>query len=158
VLLTNQVGECGHTKETKRKGTKKRPWYWNESHQQAFDEIKMVMARDVMLAYPDFPRQFELHTDASTRQLGGVIVQNNRPIAYFSRKLSSAREKYTVTELELQSIVRECLKEHSPDAFSRTSAQEKYSVTELELRSIVECLKEFKRMLVNESVNVNVYL
>ena len=108
--LTDLVGECGHTKETKRKGTKKNPWYWNESHQKAFDEIKKILARDVMLAYPDFSIPFEVYTDASTRQLGAVIVQNNRPIAYFSRKLSSAQEKYSVTELELLSIV-ECLEE-----------------------------------------------
>ena len=37
--LSDLVAECGHTKETKRKGTKKRPWYWNESHQQAFDAV-----------------------------------------------------------------------------------------------------------------------
>ena len=40
--LTNLVGECGHTKETKRKKTKKKPWYWSERHQEAFDEIKKL--------------------------------------------------------------------------------------------------------------------
>ncbi len=59
----------------------------------------------VILAYPRFDRPFEVYTDASTIQLGAVIVQSGRPIAFFSRKLSSAQRKYTTRELELLSIV-----------------------------------------------------
>ena len=62
--LTNLVGECGHTKTTKRNGTKKKSWYWNDSHQEAFDSIKQVMARDVMLAHPYFTKVFDIYTDA----------------------------------------------------------------------------------------------
>ena len=47
----------------------------------------------------------DIYTDASTKQLGAVITQDNRPIAFFSRKLSDAQSKYTVTELELLAIV-----------------------------------------------------
>jgi hypothetical protein len=68
------------------------------------------MARDVSLAYPDYSIPFEVYTDASSRQLGVVIVQKNRPLAYFSRKLSEMQQKYSVTELELLSIL-ETLKE-----------------------------------------------
>ena len=60
--------------------------------------------------YPIYGELFEIYTDASTRQLGAVITQNGRPIAFFSRKLSSPQTKYSVTEQELLSIV-ECLKE-----------------------------------------------
>ncbi len=63
-----------------------------------------------MLAYPDFLKPFEIYTNASTKQLGAVITQKNRPIAFFSRKLSGAQSKYTVTKLELLAIV-EILKE-----------------------------------------------
>ena len=105
--LTDLVGECG---STKRSTKKKPPWRWEQVHQEAFEEIKKVIARDVILAYPNFSEEFVIFTDASTRQLGGVITQNNRPIAFFSRKLTAAQQKYTVTELELLSIV-ELLKE-----------------------------------------------
>ena len=64
----------------------------------------------MVLAYPDFSKPFEIYTDASTKQLGAVITQDNRPIAFFSRKLSVTQSKYSVTEIELLAIV-ETLKE-----------------------------------------------
>ena len=108
--LSDLVGECGHTKVTKKNKTIKKHWYWDKSHQEAFDKIKEIMACDDMLAYPDYSLPFDIYTDASQQQLGAVIVQNNRPVAFFSRKLSVTQQKYSVTELELLSIV-ECLKE-----------------------------------------------
>jgi hypothetical protein len=38
-------------------------------------------------------------------QLRAVITQGNRPIAFFSRKLSVMQTKYSVTEIELLAIV-----------------------------------------------------
>ncbi len=66
--------------------------------------------KEVALAYPDFIKPFDIYTNASTKQLGAIITQDNRPIAFFSRKLSGAQSKFTVTELELLAIV-ETLKE-----------------------------------------------
>jgi hypothetical protein len=63
-----------------------------------------------VLAYLGFTKPFEIYTNASIKQLGAVITQNNRPIVFFSRKLSGTYSKYTVTKLELLSIV-ETLKE-----------------------------------------------
>eukprot|EP00804_Cyclotella_cryptica_P005402 CCRYP_017075-RA/>CCRYP_017075-RA protein AED:0.55 eAED:0.55 QI:0/0/0/1/0/0/2/0/284 len=90
--------------------TKKKPWHWEDIHQQAFDTVKATIARDVTLAYPDYSQGFEIYTDSSKFQLGAVITQNNRPLAFFSRKLSQVQQKYSVTEQELLVIV-ETLKE-----------------------------------------------
>jgi hypothetical protein len=108
--LTDLVAECGVTKSTKKKGTKKKPWRWDKEHQKAFNDVKCTIARDVTLAYPDFDEVFVIYTDASTKQLGAVITQKNRPIAFFSRKLSETQTRYSVTEIELLAIV-ETLKE-----------------------------------------------
>jgi hypothetical protein len=62
------------------------------------------------LAYPTFSKTFEIYTDASTKQLGALITQDNRSIAFFSRKLSKMQIKYSVTNIELLAIV-ETLKE-----------------------------------------------
>ena len=82
--LTDLVGECGHTKITRAIKTKKRPWHWNAVYQKAFDDIKATIAFDVTLAYPDYSQGFEIYTDSSKLQLqlGAVITQNNRPLAF----------------------------------------------------------------------------
>jgi hypothetical protein len=63
-----------------------------------------------MLSFPDFNKPFDLHADASEYQLGAAISQANKPIAFYSRKLSSTQQKYTTGEREMLSIV-EALKE-----------------------------------------------
>ncbi len=99
--LTNLVGECRETKTTKKNKIKKKPWRWESIHQQAFDNVKATIAKEVVLAYPDFTKPFAMYTDASTMQLGAVITQGNRPIAFFRRKLSVMQTKYSVTKMEL---------------------------------------------------------
>jgi hypothetical protein len=108
--LTSLIGECGQTKTNKAKGTKKVPWHWDEVHQRAFNHVKATIAKDVVLAYPDYSKVFEIYTDASSKQLGAVITQDDRPIAFFSWKLCDAQHKYSVTKIELRAIV-ETLKE-----------------------------------------------
>ena len=83
--LTDLVGECGETKTTRINKTKKIPWRWDPIHQQAFDNAKAAIAKETVLAYPDFLKPFEIYMDASSMQLGAVITQDNRPIAFFSR-------------------------------------------------------------------------
>ncbi len=58
------------------------------------------------MAYPDTPKVFEIYTDASSKQVGAVITQDNRPIAFFSRKLSDTQGKYSATRIELLAIVK----------------------------------------------------
>jgi hypothetical protein len=62
------------------------------------------------LAYPDYFKVFEIYTDASSKQIGAVITQDNRPIAFISWKLSDMQRKYSITKIELLAIV-ETLKE-----------------------------------------------
>ncbi len=86
--LTDLVGECGETKTTRMNKTKKKPWRWDLIHQQAFGSIKAAIAKETVLAYPDFSKPFEIFMNASSMQLGAVITQDNRPLAFFCRKLS----------------------------------------------------------------------
>ncbi len=109
-LLTSLVGECGQTKVTRAKGTKKAPWHWDEVHQRASDHVKATIVRKAVLANPDYSKVFEIYTNALSKQLGAAITQENRPIAFFSQKLSTMQRKYSVTKIELLAIV-ETLKE-----------------------------------------------
>ncbi len=88
------------------KGTKRVPWHWDEVYQRAFEHVKATITIEVVVAYPDFFKAFEIYTDALSKQLGAVITQENWPIVFFSWKLSTMQHKYSVTKIELLAIVK----------------------------------------------------
>ena len=55
--------------------------------------------------YPYWTIYFTLHTDASDKQVGAVIIQNNKPIAILSIVIIKPKRKHTTTEKELLAIV-----------------------------------------------------
>ena len=87
------------------KKDKSKKFEWGPEQKQAFEALKKMIAKETLLAYPNFNKPFDIHTDASDYQLGAVISQNNKPIAFYSRKLNSAQRNYTTAEKELLSIV-----------------------------------------------------
>ena len=91
-------------------GPKGRKIKWTNDLEQAFCNLKKMISEETLLNYPNWTKPFTIHTDASDYQLGAVISQDNKPIAFFSRRLSKAQKNYTTTEKELLSIV-ECLKQ-----------------------------------------------
>jgi hypothetical protein len=50
---------------------------WTDENQKAFENVKKVICREVMLTFP-----FHIYTDASDKQLGAVITQDENPIAF----------------------------------------------------------------------------
>ena len=79
--------------------------HWGPEQDKAFEAAKAMIAQDVLLSYPDPNKEFIIDADASDYQLGGVVLQEvneiERPIAYYSRKLTDAQKKYSVIEKEL---------------------------------------------------------
>ncbi len=59
--LIDLVGECGETKTTKNNKTKNEPWRWESIHQQPFDNVKATIAKELILAYPDFTKPFKIY-------------------------------------------------------------------------------------------------
>ena len=73
--------------------------------------MKKFISRETLLAYPTLSKPFVIHTDASKVQLGAIHTkQDNKPIAFYGKKLNPTQVNYTTTERELISIV-ESLKE-----------------------------------------------
>ena len=85
--------------------SKEAKWQWMEIEQKAFNTMKRIVGQKILLAYPNFNKIFEIHTDASHTQLGAVIPQNRKPLAFYSRKLDPVQMHYTTTERELLAIV-----------------------------------------------------
>ena len=73
-------------------------WAWAAEHQATFEKAKALISHEVMLALPDFAQPFEIYTDAINLQLGAVLAQNKKAIAFFPRKLNPAQRRYTTTE------------------------------------------------------------
>lgn len=78
---------------------------WTSAHEKSFNETKAMVAKDILLAYPDPNKPFVVHTDASDYQLGGVIYQEKRPIAMWSRKLTAAQKRYPTPDKEAVCII-----------------------------------------------------
>jgi hypothetical protein len=85
-------------------------WKWTPECQDSFEKMKAIMAKETLVTFPDFTKEFKIHTDASKLQLGACISQGGKPVAFYSCKLQPAQTCYTTTERKLLSIV-ETLKE-----------------------------------------------
>ncbi|KAJ7974912.1 Retrotransposon protein, putative, Ty3-gypsy subclass [Quillaja saponaria] len=92
--------------ELLKKGT---VWHWGEPCQTAFEDMKLAMINDPVLALPDISKPFEVQTDASDYALGGVLLQESHPVAYESHKLSQAERRYTAQEKEMLAVIH-CLR------------------------------------------------
>jgi hypothetical protein len=71
---------------------------WHSSYEHAFEKIKKVIIKEILLCYHGFNDPFHLYTDTSDHQLGTVIMQDKKPIAFYSQKLNTAQNWYISTE------------------------------------------------------------
>lgn len=88
----------------------KHKYTWDDRCQLSFDTLKEVLCVDPVLRVPDFSRGYKLACDASDCAVGAVLLQEDetgidRPVAYFSRKLSPPQTRYSTIEKEALSIV-----------------------------------------------------
>ena len=77
---------------------------WDSECQESFDKLKELCTTTPILAYADFGKPFNLHTNASVLGLGAVLYQVQdgveKVISYFSRSLTKSETKYPVHKLE----------------------------------------------------------
>lgn len=67
-------------------------FYWDEVAEQSFNLTKDKLFTAPLLALPNFPKIFELESEASGVGVEAVISQERHHIVFFSEKLSEARQ------------------------------------------------------------------
>ena len=78
---------------------------WSHEQDKALLEIKNVLTQAPVLAFYDVEKDVTMACDASSCGLGACILQEDRPVAYASRSLTSAQKSYAQIEKELLAIV-----------------------------------------------------
>lgn len=96
--------------ELLRKGVK---WKWDEKKEEAFLNLKATFLENLKIYHPRYDKPFILRTDASINKFAGVLLQEidgqEYPIYFTSRITKKHERNYSVTELELASIIY-CIK------------------------------------------------
>ena len=80
-------------------------FHWSETAEKAFLTLKQAMIQALVLALPDFAKQFVVKSDASGTGLGAVLTQDGWPITYYSKALSGQALVRSTYEKELMAIV-----------------------------------------------------
>jgi hypothetical protein len=84
---------------------KSHPWVWTGRCQDAFELLKQKLIEAPLLRTPNESLPYEVATDASDLGLGGVLLQEDHPVAFESRKLNDAELNYQTTEKEMLVVV-----------------------------------------------------
>jgi hypothetical protein len=79
---------------------------WSDTQEESFNILKHKLIHAPLLQLPDFNKMFEGECDASGIGLGSVLLQEGKPVAYFSEKLSVPSLNYSTYDKELYALVQ----------------------------------------------------
>lgn len=85
-------------------------FHWSKECQESFEKVKLLMCSEPILKIFDPESQIVIYTDASKKGVGAVLKQKNengqdKPVAYFSKKLSESQKKRKPIYLECLAVV-----------------------------------------------------
>jgi hypothetical protein len=82
------------------------PFSWSTTQENEFTMLKDKLTHAPLLQLPNFNKTFELECDASGIGLGGILLQDGKPVSYFSEKLSGPVLNYSTYDKKLYALVR----------------------------------------------------
>ena len=86
---------------------------WSPSHDQAFERAKNSVCDTTSLAYFDTRKKTVIQVDSSLRGIGAVLMQDGKPVAFASKALTEAEQRYANIERELLAVVFGCERFHT---------------------------------------------
>jgi hypothetical protein len=84
---------------------KKNSFLWGDEVETAFEALKRAVTNPPILVLPDFSKPFLIECDTSGKGIGAVLMQQQRPIAYFSQALKGRFLLLSTYEKELIALV-----------------------------------------------------
>jgi hypothetical protein len=84
---------------------KRVPFYWGAAQEHSFNTLIDKLTHAPLLQLSDFGKTFELECHASGIRIGDVLLQEGKPIAYFSEKLSGPSLNYSTYDKKLYALV-----------------------------------------------------
>jgi hypothetical protein len=81
------------------------PFVWSDKCEVNFQELKSRLTTIPVLRQPDIHKDFVVYCDALSEELGCVLKQDDKVVAYASRQLKKHEESYPTQDLEMATIV-----------------------------------------------------
>ncbi|KAK1669332.1 hypothetical protein QYE76_057491 [Lolium multiflorum] len=78
----------------------KKGFLWMEEATEAFLALKAAMSSTPVLQLSDFQKQFIVETGACNFGIGAVLMQDQHPLAFLSKPLSSTHQQLSIYEKE----------------------------------------------------------
>ena len=96
------------TKPLRQLTQKNTAWLWDHPQQAAVDKLKQMVTNTPVLRYYSLQEEVTIQCDVSQTGLGALLLQNDQPVAYASRALTTTEIHYAQIEKELLAIVFAC--------------------------------------------------
>ena len=123
---------------------------WNNSYGEAFNTVKQMVCKDTTLRYFDANKPVVIQVDASQKGLGAALLQDGCPVAFASKALTPAEQRYANIEREMLACVfgAECFHTY---VFGRSFMIESdhKPLEQISLKNLADAPARLQRMLLH---------